>query len=350
MNKKKHPITAVGSNTKKRMNDTIYVKQGDSLTIIAKQTMSEPQIFNFWKFWLNYYHFIIIAIWIILSFIIVYLVKNKLKKELFIQGRIMIYYFILSSLVVLLFVGEKFEFLKDYSSGIITELIGIGFTVFIIDTIISYIGKKQEELYRALALKNSKMPIYTYCSIWISIYKSNANNKSIADFSNTKDFFLSDEFYDAITSYDFNQLIAPNKSQGTYYNDTVLKISDKFQNILAKYASKLSIKDLKLIEHFGGSAYFYKIFVVNKFLTEVNYSTSITNATGVTTQTTITRPFINSFRDLTKNNFQKHFITLLDLIDNYNEVTDNKYDEWDLNSLTSLETISKMNSNENVQW
>ena len=331
------------------MKDTLYIKQGDSLTIIAEKTMNETEPNSFLELLINYHHYVVLIAWIILSIGVVFFVRKKLSKKLFLQGRIMIYYFIISSFSVLLLVGGKFDFLNEYLSGILTELIGIGFTVFIIDRIISYIGQKQEELYRALALKSCKMPIYTYCSIWINIYKSNNTNKPIMDFDNLETFFLSDDFHTAVTNYDFNTLIAPDKSYGKYYNGTVLNVSDKFQNILAKYASKLSIEDLKLLEHFGGGSYFHKIFAVNKFLTEVTFTTQTTTPSGTTT-TQATRPFINSFKDLTKINFQKHFKTLLDLIDNYNKVIDNDYDEWNLNSLTNLETIVSMNDNESIEW
>lgn len=330
------------------MNDTLYIKQGDSLTIIAEKVMNESITSSIVEFWTNNYHFITAILWILISVALVIVVKKRFHKNLFLQGRIMIYYFILSTLLFLLLVGNKFGFLGEYLSGIITELIGIGFTVFIIDRILSYINKKQEELYRALALRNCKMPIYTYCSIWFSIYKSNSRNKPVAEFENLRTFLLSDDFYNAVISYDFNQLIAPDKSYGAYYNGTVLSISDKFQNILAKYASKLSLDDLRLIEHFGGASYFHKVFAVNKFLTEVKFTTTTTTQVGTSSQ--VTRPFINSFRDLTKINFQKHFQKLLELIENYNEVIDNEYDQWNLNSLTNLETIARMNGNENIQW
>ena len=41
---------------------------------------------------------------------------------------------------------------------------------------------------------------------------------------------------------------------------------------------------------------------------------------------------------------------LLELIENYNEVIDNEYDQGNLNSLTNLETIARMNGNESIQW
>lgn len=289
--------------------------------------------------------------WIIISFAIWLLLKHCFTKklELRYKRRIMIYYFIFSFFFILLGVGDKFVFLEPYLASLIAGHFGIGFSVLIIDGIISFTEKEQKKLYRELALRNSKMPIYTYFFIWKNIYESTSIVKPITDFENLKSFFNSDDFYSAITNYDFNKLIAPDKSYGKYYNEKVLNVSDKFQNILSKYASKLDINDLKLLEHFGGNAYFYKVFAVNKFMTEVQFTISTTTPGGSTTTKT-TRPFVNSFKDLTKTNFQKHFHKLLELIDNYNKVIGNDYDEWNLNSLTNLETISAINDNERVQW
>ena len=107
------------------MQDTLCIKQGDCLTIVAEKSITEPTTFSFMEFLTDYHHYIILVIWVLVSIGVFYLTKKKFQSKLFLQGRILLYYFILSIFAVLLAIGKKINFLENYVDGIVTELIGI---------------------------------------------------------------------------------------------------------------------------------------------------------------------------------------------------------------------------------
>lgn len=145
-------------------------------------------------------------------------------------------------------------------------------------------------------------------------------------------------------SFDFNKKFSNDKTYANYYDESFEKVNSQFQNILAKYASKISDDDAKLIEHFGGTAAIFKIFKINVFLS----STKFSKIDHLGNRETL-YPNVNEFKYLSHTNFKAHFTRLLKLISEYNSVSEDD-NKWDVMTLTSLSTIEKEDLNPNVEW
>lgn len=288
---------------------------------------------------------LIFLFWI-LSIILIWFNRKRFSKNIEIQGRVFIYYINSTSILLLFFIGENFGISNDYLFNLITELLGILITVALIDTIYNYIHNKKEESYRKTALRLLKMPIFTYCINWFYLYQETSPQNTIIaqKFNSLEDFFYSQDFFDKVKSFDFNRKISSDKTYATYYDESFEKVKEQFQNILAKYASKISDEDVKLIEHFGGSASIFKIFKINVFLCNVKFSK--TDHKGNKESLT---PNVNEFKSLNHENFKSHFEKLILLINEYNSVSED-YNKWNINTLTILSTIEKENLNPNIEW
>jgi hypothetical protein len=246
-----------------------------------------------------------------------------------------------------MFQGKGLGIPDDYLSNLTTEIIGIAITVFLIDRVYNYINSKNEELYRKLSLKVCRMPIYEYCAYWFFIFEQDNKKLDIElqKHSDFNSFFKSDDFYYRVTQFDFNKLIAEDKTYAQYYNEKIQEITDRFQNILSKYASKLSHKDIPLLEHFGGRAYIFTVFAVMKFISEVKF----THRHGDEPAKTV-MPFNNKLKDIKRENFNKHFDTLIELINEYNSVVDNDYEKLTIKNISKLQTIESANNNPTTEW
>ncbi len=291
------------------------------------------------------YDYIIILLWLI-SIPFLWTKKQIFSKGIETQARIIIAYFLTSAIILFICIGDPFK-RSDYIPNLVTELVGIFITVFLIDRIYKYISTKNEELYGKLAMKNFRMPIFTYCANWLYIYEPD-NKKldlELSRYTDLDSFFRSNDFYNRVISYDFNKLIGENKTYAQYYNEKMLEIMDRFQSILAKYASKLSLKNIQLIEYFGGKAYIFTVFAVMKFISEVKFTSQLDDEPAVTV-----RLFNNSFKDIKRENFQKHFVKLVDLINQYNNAVENDYEKWTIKNISKLQTIKSANDNPATEW
>lgn len=90
---------------------------------------------------------------------------------------------------------------------------------------------------------------------------------------------MSDDFYNSVCRFNFSNQIAPNKTYAQYYAESLDKTEENFQNILAKYASKLSLEDIQRLEFFGGGSYLYRVFRVMDFLRTVQVTVQVNNIT-----------------------------------------------------------------------
>lgn len=290
--------------------------------------------------------FLLLLAWVI-SIMILWTLKNKISSKIETQSRSFLSYVILTSILLIVFEGKDFGIPDEYLSNLTTEIIGIAITVFLIDRIYNYINSKNEELHRQLSLKVCRMPIYTYCANWFFIFEPDNNilDTELQKYNDLNSFFKSEDFYNRVVSFDFNKKIDTNKTYAQYYQEKMLEITDRFQGILSKYASKLSQKDIQLLEHFGGRAYIFTVFAVMKFISEVKFSHQ---QDGNPAQALI--PFNNSIKDIKRENFNKHFDKLLELINEYNNVVEKDYEKWTINNINKLQTIESANKNPATEW
>jgi len=289
---------------------------------------------------------IILLVWLF-SLPILWKIKHWFSKNIETQARFFIAYTITTIIVLLFWIGKTFISDTDFLLNLTTEIIGIGITVFLIDRVYQYVNSKNEQLYRKLALRTCRMPIYTYCAFWLGMLESDTGKISIdlTKYKSLEDLFLSDEFRNKVNSFDFNKYIAIDTTYAQYYEKKMNEVKDRFQSVLAKYASKLSRKDLLLLEHFGGRAYFYTVFVVMKFISEAKFTSQFGNESAKEI-----KPFNNNFRNISKENFHKHFHKLIELINEYNGSVENDYEKWTIENINKLQTIESANNNSATEW
>jgi hypothetical protein len=282
-----------------------------------------------------------------LSIMLFWFLKDQINNTFENIIRYFLGYTLVSTIIFILFQGAKIGIPNDYIANLITEFVGITITVILIDRVYQYLNNRNEILFRNLSLRNCKMLIYTYCANWLYIYNSDKNelNDALGKFTNLDEFFKSDEFYEKVIKFNFNEYIVPDKTFAQYYHERFLEVANKFQDIISKYASKLSDRDLILLEHFGGRAYFYTVFAVMKFISEAKFTRQSGNQNPQSIM-----PFNNSFQEISRDNFNKHFDKLLELIDAYNSCVENEYEEWTIENIHKLHTIKSANANPAIDW
>jgi hypothetical protein len=290
--------------------------------------------------------FVIIVVWgatIIVSYLIF---RRYIRVKALNRARFFIGYLLLTLFAILYFIGDHFITI-DYYTNIMAEVIGIIITVFIIDRVNQYLTQKNERLYRDLALKHCKSSIFTYCFMWFSIYDLNNTNRQtrLQEHDDLEEFFLSDDFFNSVRRFNFANNISTNKTYAQYYAENLNKIEENFQNILVKYASKISIRDIQILEFFGGGSHIYKVFRVMDFLRTVQISSQDGN-NPPTAQ--IGFPHINRFTSISRLNFQKHFRKLIEFINDYNSVV-SENDRWTLLSLNTFTNLDGANA-DNYDW
>jgi hypothetical protein len=288
----------------------------------------------------------VIGIWILLSIIVYFFFQRLIKQKAIDKARFFVGYLVLSSLTVLILIGSHL-ISSDYYANLVTEVIGIVLTVLIIDRVNHYLTDRNEKLHREISLRHCKTPIYSYCYMWFAIYEPNQTTRQtrLQSYQTLEHFYMPDDFYNSVCAFNFANLIAPTKTSAQYYAEKLDKTEESFQNILAKYASKLSLEDIQRLEFFGGGSYLYKVFRIMDFLRTVQVSTQINN-NPVTPQRNLTH--INNFTSVSKDNFQKHFKKLLALINDYNSVSSTN-DKWTITTLNTLTTLAGPNTN-NYDW
>jgi len=251
--------------------------------------------------------------------IIMRYIRQNIRTKVFVNC------LILFLLIVFLLAVKKY-IPDNYFVNSITGILGIVLTAIVIDRVNICFDNRNKKIHRDIALRYCKNPIRFYCYIWFTIYDLNQLSRKLKfqQFQNLEDFFMSDDFYNSVCSFDFAKCFSSGKTFAQFYADKQNKSEENFQNILAKYASKLSLEDIQRLEFFGGGAHLSKVFVSMELLNTYNISTQNDN-----TQATP----INVFKNVSKENFQKHLKKLLALINDYNSVC-NPVERWTLETLT----------------
>jgi hypothetical protein len=334
---KKNTWWSIPDSTYNDIVQTMAKELNTSTTTKISQSDSPKDIYNgyLWLF-----------LWLA-SLTIFWTLTRKLSSSIENQARYFLAYVLSTGCFLIIFKGTNLGIPDEYLSNLTTEIIGIAITVFLIDRIYNYISSKNEALLRKLALKTCRMPIYTYCKNWFYIFESDnkALDAELQKYEDLNSFFKSDDFYNRVRSFDFNKKIAEDKTYAQYYHEKIIEINDKFQSVLAKYASKLSHKDIQLLEHFGGRAYIFTIFAVMKFISETKFTSQRENEPAKTVM-----PFNNSFKDVKRENFNKHFDKLIELITEYNGAVDNDYQKWTIENIAKLHTPQSANSDPKIEW
>lgn len=275
--------------------------------------------------------------------------KSKRTKMNNIESwaRFFIYYTLISTLFILLWKGNRYITNDSLLANITTEIIGITISAFLVDRIYNYIASKNEELYKNIALRTCRLPIYYYCALWFDIYEPVYKNreKITITYPDLESFFKSDEFYEKITEFDFNDTYLAGKKYAQHYFEEIEYVKNSFQNILIKYASKLSLDNIELLEHFGGRAYLFTAFISMKFSSETNIYQYIGENTKIPLDS-----FNNNFKDIEKHNLDKHFDEFIELIAQHNEAVKNKNEKVTINDFCKIREFKRENNDPTIKW
>ena len=155
---------------------------------------------------------------------------------------------------------------EDYFSNVFSEIIGMILTVIIIDQLNNFLLKKSVEQFRKIAYNSMRTPIFNYINYWIILTEQKLSTEKIKSFNSLKDLFESQEFLLSIKELDFSGTLKNNKVGITEYCFHEMDwIKQKFQATLSKFAFRLSLPDIELLEYFsGGSGIFYYFKQIRK--------------------------------------------------------------------------------------
>jgi len=181
-------------------------------------------------------HIAIVLIWSAISISLVLLVGKLTNPNAISKARLLVGYLILSLLALLFLVGKAY-IPSEYFANIVTEVIGIALTVLIIDQVNQYLTKKDESLFRDLALRHCRMPIFTYCQIWFAIYEPDQKKRKAKALkhSSINDLFQSNEFYQTISSFNFATPISADKT----YAQTTTNASKRLRAPFNQYSRSM---------------------------------------------------------------------------------------------------------------
>lgn len=301
-------------------------------TILSSNLFYIYSIKNLKEYLMDNYAYLLIIFWLF-SLWAIWKSKKRFSKNFETQGKLFISYFLVSLWILIFTIGHVI-LSHEIRMHLLSEILGICITVLLVERVYSYIKKRDELFYQRLMLRSCKMPIYAYFRLWFIIYQAEERNPIviISKFKSLEEFLLSDEFYNCIFKFNFNSQQHDEKMYAKFFYERINEIGDRFQNILTKYGSKLAFNDIKLIEHFGGSAFMFSIFAIMNGLCDVN------------------TPFLNSLQKVHRKHLNEHFKKFVELVNDYNSSFENTNQHWTLSSLILLDTIESANTNSNIEW
>jgi hypothetical protein len=168
------------------------------------------------------------------------------------------YYIIFSILIIILsiyFCTHNTE-LKSFSLNLITEILGIFITVFLIDYVIQEREKKEKQKILQSAFHQFKRPIREILGLLVIIYKSTCKSKP-EDLKKTyKEILSTDDFYKTIKYLDFMKKapITPTANWANYITHTVKSFNGSIDKIIDKYAFVLDSKMITEMESINNSS------------------------------------------------------------------------------------------------
>ncbi|RYZ22575.1 MAG: hypothetical protein EOO16_08625 [Chitinophagaceae bacterium] len=288
---------------------------------------------------------IIILFWILILSIL-WSLKEIVFRSFERQYTTFLYVALISGWGMLAWTGQSIGIKEEFIKNLYPELTGMLITVLVVDRITNFITVRNEQLYRSIAFRTCNRPLRAYCIFWFYIFQPNSRlwPAEIGCFEDLESFFRSDTFYRRVARFNFNGLASPGKSFARYYDDRFTDIAERFQNVLAKYASKLAHEDLRLLEHLADRAFLPQIFSIMRPLCEMSFT--ITGATGVAA----TRPFINQFSSVNPENFRKHFEKVIQLVEQYNLALEPGDEALTLATLLRSNTIATANLDPAIEW
>ncbi|WP_300565431.1 hypothetical protein [Flavobacterium sp.] len=163
---------------------------------------------------------------------------------------------ILISIIILYFKTSDSE-LKSFSLNLITEILGIFITVFLIDRAIQSREKKEKLKILQSAYIQFRNPVMKMLDFLITAYKASCDTKPEDLKFTYKQILSTDEFYEAIKFLDFKNKapITPTTNWSAYSAQHVRFLKDSFDKTIDKYAFVLDSKLINDMESLSNSRF-----------------------------------------------------------------------------------------------
>lgn len=164
---------------------------------------------------------------------------------------------VLSFFIILgIFIYSSNIELRSFCQNLLTTILGILITVFLIDYVIS----KREKTERVNILKNAliqfKRPTNKLMHLLVTIYKASSPEMP-PDSKSYKDLFSTDHFYSNIQYLDFKKKapITSHIDWAHHVSNEIKLIKDEWEKVIDKYAYVLDSKLITEIEWLNNSSF-----------------------------------------------------------------------------------------------
>ncbi|MFV8354937.1 hypothetical protein ACNQGB_01980 [Flavobacterium sp. XS1P32] len=194
---------------------------------------------------------------------------------------------ILMAVIIIYFSTTNLD-LKSFSLNLVTEILGIFITVFLIDYVIQEREKKEKTKILKSAFHQFKRPVNDILHLFVEIYKATCEFKPQNLNTNYKEILSTEEFYETIKLFDYvkNAPIFPTRTWASYISFNVQSLKDTFDKIIDKYAFVLDstiITEMELIS----SSPFLQIFASGEIIlhADISINTKRTSLNILATET-----------------------------------------------------------------
>ena len=142
------------------------------------------------------------------------------------------------------------EWVSSFSGNLISELLGILLTVFLIDKVIEKNQENERKKYKEVAFRQLRGAIYKHLMLLANIFKASALTlPEKRKFENVREFF-DDKFIEQIAYLDFSALapVTPDRQWIDYLSEEFLNFKNSLGKTVEKYSMYLDSESLDLME------------------------------------------------------------------------------------------------------
>lgn len=152
-------------------------------------------------------------------------------------------------LCVIIYNSTNIELLNSISLNLMSEIIGIGITIGVVDRLIKINENIEKKRIQDVVIKELKYPLKDLGQLIFNMYKSTIQMKADKDYKYIRDLLKDEDFLNNVFHLDFSKAVfcIPEKNWLQYFHEETQKFSDSLNLVLAKYAIYI---DSELIEVF----------------------------------------------------------------------------------------------------
>ncbi len=153
--------------------------------------------------------------------------------------------------------------LKDVSLNLGTEILGILLTVALIDRVIRSNEKAERERYRAIAIKQLRIPLLHHLDVLLNIFKASIQSPPEKSYANVSELF-DDDYFSQIGLLDFAKQapVMGGIQWFEYLSYEFSKFKDGLGRTIEKYAPYLDSDSIDLMEQILNSSFLAYILQV----------------------------------------------------------------------------------------